>query len=150
MFLNTVDDYLQSFLIVEANKKFNIYNPKNKFPTEIRYGSYCRIMGYYTEVQAVLDDYLYNVKGFSEELIETKRIKEDVRNTIVNEIKNCNPVLVSCRDKKGRGHIFIIYDYDCGTGEIYGNSLTMEGYNHMRISSAYKKIEYAIVLKYNN
>lgn len=145
----TTEDYLQSYLIVEANEKFGIYNSEAYFPAEVKGGFYCRIGGYYAEVQAVLDYYLYILKNFSTSSITTIRLTSDVRNQLIEHIKAGNPAIVSCRDKNESGHVFIVYDYDEENDEIYGNSLTMENYNHMKISSAYETFDYVIILDYN-
>ena len=46
---------------------------------------------------------------------------EDVRNFVINKIRDGYPVLVSVRDEDGGGHWVIAYDYDEITNEIYCN-----------------------------
>ena len=50
------------------------YKPTSKTPFITYHGDQSRIDGYYSEVFAIIDNYLYDVKGFNEYEIYVSRI----------------------------------------------------------------------------
>lgn len=143
------DDYFQAYLIVEANKKFSLFDPHSASPFALNYGSMSRLSDYYEEAHAVLDYYIHDLRGYSEEQYSVRRIKENIRDTVIDKVKEGVPVLMSVSRKGKEHHLLICYDYDEDEDELYANALWTDNCNHLKLSSLYDTMTAPIyIVKY--
>lgn len=144
---DTKDKYFQSYLITMANEKYHVYNEKSSLPGVLNNGSRSRIPEYYEETHAVIDYYLYEIKGVDEKKYKTYRIKDNIRDTVIKKVMSGIPVLMSVSFNHKDSHILICYDYDEENDELYANALWMENYNHLKLSSCYDTMTAPIVIE---
>lgn len=142
----TKDTYFHSLLIVSACERYSIYKPASKTPFITYHGDQSRIDGYYSEVFAIIDNYLYDVKGFNEYEIYVSRIQDNVRDEMINLVKAGVPILVNLNYNGKDDHTCIVYDYDEVNDELYANFLMYENYNHVKISGYYNKMNSPLYL----
>lgn len=100
---------------------------------------------YRDRMDEFLSDCIYEYLGRSSSEISYSLInsydgatEEVIRNFVVTNVKNGNPVFLGMQGNNVGGHAFIAYDYDEQNDELYGHlGFTEEGYSyeHVKVST---------------
>lgn len=133
--------------LITLGKELGYYNfNNNDYPCETNFG----------QLKNLLKTYFKKLTGFKEGTdfdIVTETSSESIRDFIIRNIKDCNPVMVGMNgeSKKGEveGHEFIAYAYDETNDIIYGNMGGNKRTTHENIEEKYKTFEDALVLNFH-
>lgn len=93
----------------------------------------------YTQLQELIDYYLYDYMNFDKTKISYSSTNTNVRQFVINNIKKGTPVLVRMGTSSSNiGHAFILYDYDETNDELYGHwgwKSNLFNFEHIKLST---------------
>lgn len=127
-------------LTIGANKGYYNFNPsENELPAEIS------MLG----IKNVLEQYFQDVLMFQDNDYSISLVVSNVRNFVIQNLRNNNPVLLGISGIRG-GHAVIAYDYDLENDLIYCHFGWGANKTHRTIESEYFfNYDCAIALTFN-
>lgn len=140
------NDHFHSYLIRLGNEEFDLYH--NLIPDDP-----CMLL--INEFETLLEQYLYNVKGYNSNMISIEKCNnsDNVRNFIIDRVILGIPVVGYISANFLTKHYVIFYDYNQLNDELYAHFGWSGGNNfsHIRFSSStnYSNIEAALALDVN-
>ena len=112
---NNADEYFHLYLIKLAEEKFNMYHDTYAILEEcgisVPTNSTTPCASMMLHQKSVIEAYLYEVKGYTEEEVSLEYTSVDVRNFAINKIKCGQPVLLLLGSPNGF-HFVVAYDLD--------------------------------------